>query len=88
MTKIFPGDWDWHAFWNLTAFFSIILAVMNVLPIPALDGGHALFTLVEIVSGKKPSEKFLERAQMVGMIILLALMAFAIGNDLIRHVFN
>ena len=88
MTKIFPGYWDWHAFWNLTAFFSIILAVMNVLPIPALDGGHALFTLVEIVSGKKPSEKFLERAQMVGMIILLALMAFAIGNDLIRHVFN
>ena len=88
MTKIFPGYWDWHAFWNLTAFFSIILAVMNVLPIPALDGGHALFTLVEIVTGKKPSEKFLERAQMVGMIILLALMAFAIGNDLIRHVFN
>lgn len=88
MTKIFPGYWDWHAFWNLTAFFSIILAVMNVLPIPALDGGHALFTLMEIVSGKKPSEKFLERAQMVGMIILLALMAFAIGNDLIRHVFN
>lgn len=88
MTKIFPGYWDWHAFWNLTAFFSVILAVMNVLPIPALDGGHALFTIVEIVSGKKPSEKFLERAQMVGMIILLALMAFAIGNDLIRHVFN
>ncbi|MBO7439084.1 MAG: site-2 protease family protein [Bacteroidales bacterium] len=68
--------------------FSIILAVMNVLPIPALDGGHALFTLVEIVTGKKPSEKFLERAQMVGMIIILALMAYAIGNDLIRHVFN
>ena len=61
---------------------------MNVLPIPALDGGHALFTLVEIVTGKKPSEKFLERAQMVGMIIILALMAYAIGNDLIRHVFN
>ncbi|MCR5454726.1 MAG: RIP metalloprotease RseP [Bacteroidales bacterium] len=88
MTKIFPGYWDWHSFWNLTAFFSIILAVMNVLPIPALDGGHALFTIAEMITGKKPSDKFLERAQMVGFIILMALMVFAIGNDLIRHVFN
>jgi regulator of sigma E protease len=88
MTKIFPERWNWYAFWNLTAFFSIILAVMNVLPIPALDGGHAMFAFFEMVTGKQLSVKFLERAQIVGMIILLALMAFAIGNDLIRHVFN
>ncbi|MBR4324805.1 MAG: RIP metalloprotease RseP [Bacteroidales bacterium] len=88
MTKIFPERWNWYAFWNLTAFFSIILAVMNVLPIPALDGGHAMFAFFEMVTGKQLSVKFLERAQIVGMIILLALMVFAIGNDLIRHVFN
>lgn len=88
MTKIFPGTWDWYSFWSLTALFSIMLAVVNVIPIPGLDGGHALFTLVEIITGKAPSEKFLERAQMVGMIILLLIMALAIGNDFIRHVFN
>lgn len=88
MTKIFPVYWDWYAFWNLTALFSIMLAVVNVIPIPGLDGGHALFTLVEMISGKKPSEKFLEVSQTVGMVILILLMLLAIGNDFIRHVFN
>lgn len=87
MTKIFPGTWDWYSFWNLTALFSIMLAVLNIIPIPGLDGGHALFTIVEMITGKKPSEKFLEYAQMVGMAILLIIMVFAIGNDFIRHVF-
>jgi len=88
MTKIFPGVWDWYAFWNLTALFSIMLGVLNVFPIPGLDGGHALFTLVEMITGKQPSLKFQETAQKIGMIILLAIMVFAIGNDFIRHVFN
>ena len=82
--SIFPGEWDWQAFWNLTAFLSIILAIMNILPIPALDGGHVLFLLVEVITGRKPSDKFLEYAQMVGMILLLALLLFANGNDIIR----
>lgn len=78
----FSGQWsDWEAFWNLTAFISLILAVMNLLPIPALDGGHVMFTLYEIITGRKPNEKFLEYAQMVGMVILLALMVYANGND-------
>jgi regulator of sigma E protease len=80
----FPSMWDWERFWTLTAIFSIILAFMNILPIPALDGGHALFTLVEIISGRKPSDKFMEYAQMVGMILLLALMAYALGLDVWR----
>ncbi|RXK87094.1 RIP metalloprotease RseP [Filimonas effusa] len=80
----FPGIWDWQSFWTLTAIFSIILAFMNILPIPALDGGHALFTLVEMISGRKPSEKFMEYAQMVGMVLLLALMAYALGLDVWR----
>lgn len=82
--SIFPGEWDWHAFWNLTAFLSIILAIMNILPIPALDGGHVMFLFYEVVSGRKPSDKFLEYAQMTGMILLLALLIFANGNDIIR----
>ena len=82
MGSVFSGDgWDWEHFWNITAFFSIILAFMNLLPIPALDGGHVLFTLGEMVSGRKPNEKFLEYAQIVGMVILLALMLYANGND-------
>ena len=82
MASIFPRTgWDWEAFWNITAFFSIILAFMNLLPIPALDGGHVLFTLIEMVSGRKPSDKFLEYAQIAGMVILFALMLFANGND-------
>ncbi len=80
----FPGIWDWQKFWTLTAIFSIILAFMNILPIPALDGGHALFTLVEMVSGRKPTDKFMEYAQMVGMILLLGLMAYALGLDFWR----
>ncbi len=81
---IFPGQWDWESFWTLTAVFSIILAFMNVLPIPALDGGHALFTLVEMITGHKPSDKFMEYAQMVGMVLLLGLMAYAMGLDIWR----
>jgi len=82
MASIFPNTgWDWQAFWNITAFFSIILAFMNLLPIPALDGGHVLFTLIEMISGRKPSDKFLEYAQIAGMVILFALMLFANGND-------
>ena len=84
---IFPGLWDWESFWMLTGIFSILLAFMNVLPIPALDGGHALFTLVEMISGRKPSDKFIEYAQMVGMILLFSLMAYAIGLD-IFHLFG
>ena len=82
--SMFPASWDWQRFWELTAFISIILAFMNVLPIPALDGGHALFLLLEIVFRRKFSLKFQERAQMVGMALLLALMVYAIGNDIFR----
>jgi len=81
---IYPPYWDAQTFWSLTAIFSIILAFMNILPIPGLDGGHALFTLVEMVSGRKPSDKFLEYAQMVGMVLLMALMAYALGLDVWR----
>ncbi len=80
----FSDTWDWESFWTLTALFSIILAFMNILPIPALDGGHALFTLVEMITGKKPSDKFMEYAQMVGMILLLSLMVYALGLDFWR----
>ncbi|MCX6228777.1 MAG: RIP metalloprotease RseP [Bacteroidia bacterium] len=79
--NIFPSIWDWESFWNLTAFLSIILAVMNMLPIPALDGGHVLFLLFEMITGRKPSDKFLEYAQIVGMVILFSLLLYANGND-------
>lgn len=82
--NIFPGAWDWYSFWSMTAFLSIILAVMNLLPIPALDGGHVTFLLYEIVSGRKPGEKFLEYAQISGMIILLTLVLYANANDIIK----
>ena len=85
--SLFPATWDWHEFWLMTAFLSIILAFMNILPIPALDGGHALFLLVEIVTRKKPSDKFLERAQMIGMLIILGLFVLATYNDLMKFVF-
>lgn len=81
MGSIFPTYWDWEAFWNITAFLSIILAFMNLLPIPALDGGHVMFTLYEMITRRKPNEKFLEYAQLVGMILLLGLMLYANGND-------
>jgi regulator of sigma E protease len=82
--SIFPSKWNWHAFWLMTAFLSIILAFMNILPIPALDGGYVLFLLVEVVTGKKPGDKFLEVANTIGMIILFGLLIFANLNDLIR----
>ena len=82
--NIFPGVWDWQSFWNLTAFLSIILAIMNILPIPALDGGHVMFLLFEVITGRKPSDKFLEYAQIAGMILLLSLLIFANGNDILR----
>jgi regulator of sigma E protease len=82
--SIFPGVWDWQRFWDLTAFLSIILAVMNILPIPALDGGHVMFLLFEVVTGRKPSDKFLEYAQIAGMVILFALLIYANGNDILR----
>jgi len=80
----FPSVWDWQRFWTLTGVFSIILAFMNILPIPALDGGHALFTLVEMITGRKPSDKFMEYAQIVGMVLLLSLMVYALGLDVWR----
>ena len=80
----FPGTWDWERFWTLTAVFSIILAFMNVLPIPALDGGHALFILVEMITGRKPSDKFMEYAQIVGMVLMFGLMFYALGLDFWR----
>ena len=82
MGSIFPKyEWDWEAFWNITAFFSIVLAFMNLLPIPALDGGHVIFTIYEMLTGRKPNEKFLEYAQIVGMVILFGLMIYANAND-------
>ena len=82
MGSIFPKHgWDWEAFWRITAFLSIVLAFMNLLPIPALDGGHVMFTLWEMITGRKPNEKFLEYAQIVGMILLFGLMLYANGND-------
>ncbi len=82
--SIFPAKWNWFSFWNMTAFISIILAIMNLLPIPALDGGHVLFLIYEIISGRKPAEKFMEYAQVAGMIILLALVLYANANDIIK----
>jgi regulator of sigma E protease len=82
--KIFPEKWDWHRFWFMTAFLSIMLAILNLLPIPALDGGHVLFLLVEMITGRKPSDKFLEYAQIVGMLLLLALVLYANGNDIMK----
>ncbi len=82
--SIFPDTWDWARFWSLTAFFSLVLAFMNILPIPALDGGHAMFTLYEMITGRKPSDKFMEVAQTIGMILLFGLMIFALGNDILR----
>ena len=81
---LFRSEWDWQDFWFKTAFLSIILAIMNLLPIPVLDGGHALFTLWEMITRRKPSEKFLERAQYVGFLILMALLIYANGNDIYR----
>ena len=86
--SLFPASWDWRAFWGSTAFISIILAFMNLLPIPALDGGHVMFLLYEMISGRKPNDKFMEYAQMVGFFLLLALVIYANGNDLFRFLSN
>ena len=86
--NMFGAQWDWERFWSMTALLSIVLAFMNILPIPALDGGHVLFTLYEIISGRKPSDKFMEYAQMTGMVLLLLLMAYALGLDFWRFLFK
>lgn len=85
---IFPDSWSWEFFWGITAFLSIMLGVLNLLPIPALDGGHVMFLMFEIISGEKPSEKFLERAQVVGFFILITLVVFANGNDIFKAIFK
>jgi len=84
--NIFPNSWSWETFWSITALLSIMLGVMNLLPIPALDGGHVMFLLYEIISGRKPSDKFLENAQMVGFVLLIALLLFANGNDIYKAI--
>jgi regulator of sigma E protease len=84
--NIFPSSWSWETFWSITAILSIMLGVMNLLPIPALDGGHVMFLLYEIISGKKPSDKFLENAQIVGFVILITLLLFANGNDIYKAI--
>jgi regulator of sigma E protease len=84
--NLFPSVWDWRSFWMTTALLSIILAFMNILPIPALDGGHVMFLLYEVITRRKPSDKFLEYAQITGMVILVALLLYANGNDLIRFI--
>ncbi|PJJ10415.1 regulator of sigma E protease [Flavobacterium sp. 1] len=84
--NIFPSSWSWEVFWSITAILSIMLGVMNLLPIPVLDGGHVMFLLFEIVSGKKPSDKFLENAQMVGFVLLISLLLFANGNDIYKAI--
>ena len=82
--NMFPAKWNWRTFWEMTAFLSIILAFMNLLPIPALDGGHVAFLLWEVITRRKPSEKFLERAQLAGMLFLIALLLYANFNDIYR----
>jgi regulator of sigma E protease len=84
--NIFAPTWDWEHFWTMTAFISIILAIMNLLPIPALDGGHVMFLFGEMITGRKPGEKFLEYAQIAGMVLLLALVLYANANDIIKMI--
>jgi len=86
--NVFPDFWDWQTFWSITAFLSIMLGVLNLLPIPALDGGHVMFLLYEMISGRKPSDKFMEYAQTVGFFILIALVLFANGNDIFKAIFK
>lgn len=85
--NLFPAKWNWFAFWKMTAFLSVILAFMNILPIPALDGGHVMFLLYEVISGRKPGDKFMEYAQIAGMILLFGLLIYANGMDIIRAIF-
>jgi len=86
--KLFPKSWDWEIFWSMTALLSVILAFMNILPIPALDGGYVMFLIYEIITGKKPNDKFLEYAQTVGMVLLFGLLLFANGNDIFKAIFK
>jgi len=86
--SLFPAKWNWTDFWQMTAFLSIILAIMNLLPIPALDGGHVIFLFYEVISGRKPNEKFMEYAQIAGMILIVGLLLYANGNDLLRWLSN
>ncbi|MFV0483020.1 MAG: RIP metalloprotease RseP [Bacteroidales bacterium] len=86
LAGMFPSSWNWEVFWNMTAFLSVILAVMNLLPIPGLDGGHVMFVLYEMVTGRKPSDKFMEYAITAGFIFLIALLLFANGNDIYRAI--
>jgi len=88
IANLFPGEWSWLAFWHTTALISIILAFMNVLPIPALDGGHVVFLLYEMATGRKPNDKVMEYAQMIGFFLLIALVLFANGNDIYRWLFK
>jgi regulator of sigma E protease len=88
IAKLYPDTFDWVRFWGTTALISFILAIMNILPIPALDGGHVMFLLYEIVTGRKPGDKFMERAQITGILILLTLMVYANGNDIYRWLFT
>ena len=85
--KLFPATWNWQAFWETTALISIILAFMNVLPIPALDGGHVMFLFYEITTGRKPNDKFMEYAQIFGFFLLIALVLYANGMDVVRWLF-
>ena len=85
---IFPDNWSWQSFWAITAFLSIMLGVLNLLPIPALDGGHVMFLLYEMASGRKPNDRFMEYAQMVGFFLLIALVLFANGNDIFKAIFD
>ena len=86
--NLFPAQWNWRGFWSSTALISIILAFMNILPIPALDGGHVMFLMYEIISGRKPNDRFMEYAQMFGFLLLLAVLLFANGNDIYRAIFG
>ena len=86
IASIFPAEWNWERFWRLTAFLSIMLAILNVLPIPALDGGHVMFLMYEIIARRKPSDKFMEYAQIVGMVMIFALLIYANGNDILKWI--
>ncbi len=85
---IFPSTWNWEGFWKITALLSIMLGVLNLLPIPALDGGHVMFLLYEMISGRKPSDKFMEYAQTAGFFLLISLVLFANGNDIFKALFD
>lgn len=86
--NLFPAQWNWYSFWMMTAFLSVILAFMNILPIPALDGGHVLFLIFEVISGRKPNEKLMEYAQVAGMVLLIGLVLYANGMDIVRAIFK